>query len=105
VTAIQIIHQRSIKADYLRIAHRFIQEFVQDFELFYYQRKTARIHFCRPCIHALPHLVPEVVRIGPGAYCTQWTMERSVGNLGEEIKQPSNPFGQPFATKHLALTS
>ena len=92
VTAIRIIHQRSIKTNFLRIAHKFILEFVQDFELFYYQRKTARIHFCRPCIHALPHLAPEVVRIGPGAYSTQWTMERSIGNLGEEVKQPSKPF-------------
>ncbi|KIM73012.1 hypothetical protein PILCRDRAFT_81467 [Piloderma croceum F 1598] len=92
VTAIRIIHQRSIKVDHLCIAHKFIQEFVRDFELFYYQRKIARIHFCRPCIHALPHLAPEVVRIGPGAYSTQWTMERSISNLGEEIKQPSKPF-------------
>ena len=30
--------------------------------------------------------------IGPGAYTTQFTMERTIGNLGQEIWQPSNPF-------------
>jgi len=92
VTAIRTIHQHSIKANHLQIAHTFIQEFVQDFELFYYQHKTERMHFCWPCIHALLHLAPEVVQIGPGAYSTQWTIERSIRNLGEEIKQPSKPF-------------
>ena len=43
-------------------------------------------------MHALLHVAPEVVRVGPGVYYTQWTMERTIGNLGEEIKQPSNPF-------------
>jgi hypothetical protein len=37
-------------------------------------------------------MAPEVVRVGPGAYYTQWMMEQTIGNLGEEIKQPSNPF-------------
>jgi hypothetical protein len=40
----------------------------------------------------LLHMAPEVVRVGPGGYYTQWTMERTIGNLGEEIKQPSNPY-------------
>ena len=30
--------------------------------------------------------------VGPGAYTTQFTMERTIGNLGQEIQQPSNPF-------------
>jgi hypothetical protein len=71
VTAIRIIHQHSIKVNHLCIAHKFIKEFVRDFELLYYQCKTAQIHFCQLCIHALPHLAPEVVWIGPGAYSTQ----------------------------------
>ena len=37
-------------------------------------------------------MAPEVVRVGPGGYYTQWMMERTIGNLGKEIKQPSNPF-------------
>ena len=32
------------------------------------------------------------MRLGPGVYSSQWTLERTIGNLGEEIKQPSNPY-------------
>ena len=32
------------------------------------------------------------MRVGPGAYSTQFTMECMVGDLGQEIWQPSNPF-------------
>jgi hypothetical protein len=62
------------------------------FELLYYQRKVERLHFCRQSLHTLPHIAPKVVRLGPGVYYAQWTMERTISNLGEEIKQPSNPF-------------
>ena len=58
----------------------------------YYQRRVDRLHFCRPCIHTLLHTAPEVTWVGPGAYYTQFTMERTIGNLGQEIWQPSNPF-------------
>ena len=67
-------------------------EFVQEFENLYYQRKPERLHFCRQSIHALLHLAHEAIQLGPQVYYTQWTMERSIGNLGEEIKQPSNPY-------------
>ena len=52
-----------------------------------------RLHFCRPSLHTLLHTSPEAFRIGPGAYHTQFTMERTIGDLGQEIRQPSNPFG------------
>ena len=38
------------------------------------------------------HLPREVVRLGPPICSSQWTLERTIGNLGEEIKQHSNPF-------------
>ena len=30
--------------------------------------------------------------MGPGICSLQWTMEQTIGNLGEEVKQHSNPF-------------
>lgn len=51
------------------------------------------MHFCRPCIHTLLHTCPEAIRIGPGTYDTQYTMERSIGDFGQDIRQPSNPYG------------
>lgn len=92
VRGVRLVHQRSIKMEELHEAHQLLVEFVEEFEQLYYQRKETHIHFCRQSIHALLHLVPEIIRLGPGVYYTQWTMERTIGNLGEEIRQPSQPF-------------
>ena len=92
VRAMRIIHQHHICADDLQLAGNLLKSFVQEFETFYYQRRVGRLHFCRQSIHALLHLAPEVTRIGPPICSSQWTMERTIGNLGEEIRQPSNPY-------------
>ncbi|KAJ6525540.1 hypothetical protein DFH09DRAFT_894352, partial [Mycena vulgaris] len=73
-------------------AHKHFYEAVEEFEEIYYQRMASRLHFCRQSIHQLLHQAPEIVRVGPGPYYTQWTMERTIGNLGEEMKQHSNPY-------------
>jgi hypothetical protein len=49
-----------------------------------------RLHFCCPCLHTLLHAAPEITCVGPGAYLTQFTMECTIGDLGGEIRQPSN---------------
>ncbi|KAF8149993.1 hypothetical protein B0H34DRAFT_757239 [Crassisporium funariophilum] len=92
VAGVRLLHQRSIPQKQLLEGHRLLVSFVQEFEDLYYQRKPSRLHFCRQSIHALLHVGPEVIRLGPGGYYSQWTMERTIGNLGEEIRQPSNPF-------------
>jgi len=92
VAGIRIISQRSLTPQQLQTAHKLLNEFAEEFELLYYQRKHARLHFVRPSIHTIRHLAQEVQRIGPGACSSQWTIERTIGNLGEEVKQPSNPF-------------
>ena len=92
VASIRLLHQCVIATAQLLDAHKLLTEFVEEFEEVYYQRKVERLHFCRQSVHALLHMAPEAVQVSPGAYYTQWTMERTIGNLGEEIKQPSNPF-------------
>ena len=92
VRAVQIIHQHKIPTPDLILAQQLLQSFAHDFETLYYQRRVDRIHFCRQSIHALLHLASEVTRIGPPIYSSQWTMERTIGNLGQEIQQPSNPY-------------
>jgi hypothetical protein len=67
-------------------------EFIVDFELLYVQRDPDRLHFVRPCVHALIHLGLEVPQLGPPSLYSAWTMERTIRNLGEEIRQPSNPY-------------
>ncbi|KAF8262842.1 hypothetical protein EI94DRAFT_1704460 [Lactarius quietus] len=41
-------------------------------------------------IHGLSHLAQDVACLGPGAYSSQWTLEHTISNLGQEIKQPLN---------------
>ncbi|KAJ7092160.1 hypothetical protein C8R44DRAFT_719616 [Mycena epipterygia] len=51
-----------------------------------------RIHFVRQSVHVMTHLGPEVIRLGPAALYSQWTMERTIGNLVQEIKLHSQPY-------------
>ncbi|KAF8218398.1 hypothetical protein L208DRAFT_1091127, partial [Tricholoma matsutake] len=48
--------------------------------------------FVRQSVHALTHLAPKVIQIGPPACSSQWTMECTIGNLGQEMHQPSNMY-------------
>ncbi|KAG2062436.1 hypothetical protein BDR04DRAFT_1131201 [Suillus decipiens] len=61
---------------------------VRGFQLLY----LWHAHFIQPCIHQVNHLAPETLRKGPLICYAQWTMERMIGNLGQEIRQPSNPY-------------
>ncbi|KJA18732.1 hypothetical protein HYPSUDRAFT_144534 [Hypholoma sublateritium FD-334 SS-4] len=92
VCAMRIIQQHNIKTTDLVHAEHFLRSFAYEFETLYYQRRVERLHFCRQSIHALLHLAAEVVRIGPPICSSQWTMERTIGNLGEELRQPANPY-------------
>ncbi|KAF8839763.1 hypothetical protein BDN67DRAFT_904895 [Paxillus ammoniavirescens] len=92
VRAVRIISQYSISLSELREAARLFAEFIEEFEDLYYQRKPERLHFTRQSIHALGHYAREVVTKGPLICSSQWTMERTIGNLVAEIRQPSNPF-------------
>ncbi|KAJ3792016.1 hypothetical protein GGU11DRAFT_866628 [Lentinula aff. detonsa] len=92
-SGIRILLLWSIDARKLKKAHTLLIQFAEEFENLYYQRREDRLHFCRPCVHTVAtHAVKEVIRLGPGAYCTQFAMERTIGDLGQEVKQPSNPF-------------
>jgi hypothetical protein len=92
VYGMRIILQHEIAADDLAKAHIALLDFCGEFEVLYCQRRPERLHFVRQSIHALTHLAPETVRIGPVICSSQWTMERTIGNLVAEIRQPSNPY-------------
>ncbi|RDB26701.1 hypothetical protein Hypma_005263 [Hypsizygus marmoreus] len=93
VSGIRIIYQRQIRVrDQLRIAHLHLIQFTSEFEALYIERRTDRLHFSWQAVHHLSHIAPESLRVGPGICYSQWTMERSIGNLTEEIKQDSTPY-------------
>jgi len=88
----RILMQRSINSAQVREAHSFLIQFVEEFEHLYYHGHPDRLHFCQPWLHTLLHTAPEILRVGPGCYGSQNTMERAIGDLGKDIRQPSNPF-------------
>ncbi|KDQ21596.1 hypothetical protein BOTBODRAFT_94222, partial [Botryobasidium botryosum FD-172 SS1] len=92
VSAVRLLHRQHISSAQLLHADKSMGTFVIEFERLYYQRRADRLHFCRPCLHLLPHTPGEVQRHGPGVCYAQWTMERTIGNLGEEIKSASKPY-------------
>ncbi|KAF8811705.1 hypothetical protein BYT27DRAFT_7221374 [Phlegmacium glaucopus] len=86
ILGIHIIHQHQINWNDLQRAHEALLEFAYEFEQLYYQHQSGCIHFVWQSIHALTHLGPEVTRIGPPTCSSQWTMEQTIGNLGQEVR-------------------
>ncbi|KAG6848669.1 hypothetical protein H0H93_015004 [Arthromyces matolae] len=92
VAAVRIFVQRRITGKEIAAGHSLIIQFIEEYEHLYYARKVDRLQVCRPSIHTPCHLASETMRVGPGAYYSQFTMERTIGDLGKEIRQPSSPF-------------
>ena len=92
VVGVRTFYQRRIARQRLEPAHKILLEWAAEFEYLYYQRKTERLHFVRQCVHAIIHLGPETVRVGPPSLSAQWTMERVIGVFGSLLRQPSNLF-------------
>lgn len=92
ILAVRIINQHKIRINDLKRAHQALVEFAHEFEVLYYQRRTDRLHFVRQSIHALTHLAEEALRLGPLICTSQWTMERTIGSLGMEIRCHVNPY-------------
>jgi len=92
VMGIQLMNQHRITEANLRDAHLALLTFAHEFKTIYCQRKKTCIHFVHPCMHSLVHLPRGVLQIGPPICSSQWTLKCTIGNLGKEIKQHSNPF-------------
>jgi len=84
--------QYSITPTQLERAHDFLAEWEYEFERIHYQWHVNHIHFIHPCVHLMSHLASEAAHVGSPICSSQWTMERTIGNLGQEIHQPSDPF-------------
>ena len=92
VFGIRMVYLRSISIANLEKADYTLRQFVIQFEELYYQRKVARLHFVRQCLHSLTHLANETLRCGPLSGCAQWCMETAVGSFGREVRSHSNTF-------------
>ncbi|KIK15659.1 hypothetical protein PISMIDRAFT_16356 [Pisolithus microcarpus 441] len=92
VCGIQIMSQHAINEQDLEHAYILLCSWGHEFELIYYQLRQDRLHFVCPCVHQVLHLVTEAMHKGPPICYAQWTMECTIGNLGQEIRQPSKPY-------------
>ncbi|KAF7761992.1 hypothetical protein Agabi119p4_9984 [Agaricus bisporus var. burnettii] len=92
VRIIHLMSQRQILPNDLDEVQKLVVDFLNEYEEIYIDHKQSRIHFVRQCLHTLWHLAPETCRLGPPALYAQWTMERTIGNLGQEIRLHSNPY-------------
>lgn len=84
--------QEEILLPELKEAELMITQFSDEFEMLYVQQHVDRLHFVRACIHTLSHMAPETVHLRPCLIYSQWALERTIGNLGEEIQLHSNTF-------------
>ncbi|TBU22478.1 hypothetical protein BD311DRAFT_742970 [Dichomitus squalens] len=64
-------------------AHNLLVEYVEEFEELYYQWRV---------LHALVHLIPENICVGPAWLHSQWPLENAIGNLTAEIGSHSKPY-------------
>ncbi|KAG1761276.1 hypothetical protein EDD22DRAFT_780076 [Suillus occidentalis] len=92
VHGIRLVSQHSISRKELHTAHMSLIGFMKGFEELYYQCHIDRIHMVRQSIHAIGHYGWEVETKGPLICTSQWTMEHTIGNLTEELRQHSNPY-------------
>jgi hypothetical protein len=92
VCGYQLINQHSISCEDAHSAQVLFTQWELDFKTLYYQCHAEHLHFIQPCVHQVSHLVCETVEKGPLICYFQWTMEHTIGNLGQEIRQPSNPY-------------
>lgn len=84
--------QHSIRKQDLVYAQELLDTAIIEFEEIYIQRQADRIHFSRPCLHAIWHLGLEVTRLAPPSLYAAWFVERTIGNLGQEIWSDSHPY-------------
>ncbi|KAG2741596.1 hypothetical protein P692DRAFT_201842245 [Suillus brevipes Sb2] len=85
VSGMCLMQQYHITCTDLVKAHEHLLTFLHDFETIYYQRRIDRLHFVRPWIHLTTHIPSETIAKGPPICSSQWTMERTIGNLAQEI--------------------
>ncbi|KIK13782.1 hypothetical protein PISMIDRAFT_118202 [Pisolithus microcarpus 441] len=95
VHGIQIMSQHTISKQDLEHAYILLCSWGHECELIYYQLRQDCLHFIHPCVHQVLHLVTEAMYKGPPICYMQWTMEHTIGNLGQEIHQPSKPYENP----------
>ncbi|VDB93561.1 unnamed protein product [Peniophora sp. CBMAI 1063] len=103
----RIIFQNEATYADLDRAHILLSDVKYDLEDRFAQHMISRMHFMPQCTHAITHHVNDYLRNGPLIGTSQFPIERAIGDLGAEIKQPSNAFGNlaEIATRRAHLNA
>ncbi|KAG1890997.1 hypothetical protein F4604DRAFT_1876202 [Suillus subluteus] len=83
---LRLMQQYHISQSELLDGHQHLLDFADEFKEIYYQCRNDWLHFIHLWIHSLTHIGPETVNKGPPICSSQWTMERTISNLGQEIR-------------------
>jgi hypothetical protein len=75
--------------------------FYEQFEDVYYQGNSERMWMVRQALHTLLHCARLYLDVGPLGLVAQWVMERTIGDLKRQMRQPSNPYAN---LAHIALS-
>ncbi|KAH9851446.1 hypothetical protein C2E23DRAFT_869376 [Lenzites betulinus] len=89
---IMILYAEDILPEELLQSKTLLTAAIEEYELLYYARDPDRLHVVRPAIHLIWHGPDQIVQIGAMVCDTQLPIERLIGDLGSEIKQPSTPY-------------
>ncbi|KAI0742475.1 hypothetical protein C8Q80DRAFT_1109289 [Daedaleopsis nitida] len=92
VKGVRLMYQEEITNKDVVKAKVLLTESTVDFENVYYHRDPDLLHVVRPCVHSIWHAPDEIFTRGSLIGLTQHTMERFIGDLGGQIRQPSNPY-------------
>jgi hypothetical protein len=92
VAGTRTIFKRRNTRTNINSAHDQLTTFKYDLEELYAERKVSRMHFMPQSTHTITHAPEDTTRIGPLVNSSQFVMERTIGDLGAEMKQPSNPY-------------
>ncbi|KAG1832624.1 hypothetical protein DFJ58DRAFT_750346 [Suillus subalutaceus] len=92
VRGIRIVCQHSISQNELREAQLLLGEWETEFEQLYYQRRHDHIHFIRPCVHQVNHLIRETIRKALQCVMHSGRWNGPLATLDQQIRQPSNPY-------------
>ena len=82
IHGIQLVSQHSIMTLELQQVHGLLCSWEHECEMLYYQCQEDHLHFVRPFVHQVLHLVPKTFLKGPLICYAQWTMECTIRNLG-----------------------
>lgn len=92
VFSVWIMLQHSLPFTQICNAHAALIKYVQDFKNHYYCCHLNCLQFVCQNVHALIHITPEALQIGPGSLYTQWTLKNYIGNITRKIKQHTTPY-------------